>query len=99
MYRNRCYTLCIRNKRSIGGLPAEKQAQLLAPYLQTERLVYEMVNLKVEINRGYIKLKEASYSSRKDRYMALAYGNYYANELEKSLGVSVDDDIWGSLWN
>lgn len=84
---------------SYGALSPTKQANMLSPYLQTERLISEMINLRTEIKNGYIKLKESGYSARKDRYMALTYGNYYATELEQDLNKASDDDLFGSFWN
>lgn len=64
----------------------EIQVKLQAPYIHTDALINEMVLLESEINQtnGYIKLKEQS-GQRKDRYVALAYGNFFANELERDL--------------
>jgi hypothetical protein len=64
---------------------AEIKAKLQAPYYQTDALINEMVLLESEINDDKkIKLKEKS-GNRKDRYTSLAYGNYFANELERKL--------------
>ena len=84
---------------SYGALSSEKQALMIAPYLQTESLVSEMINLKTELRQGYIKLKESSSARRKDRYMSLTYGNYFANMLEQDLSKIDEDDLWGSIWD
>ena len=44
-------------------------------------------------------LPSATVVARKDRYMSLTYGNYYATELEQELNTGSDDDLWGSIWN
>lgn len=64
----------------------EIQAFLELPYAHTDALVNEMVLLESEVNQtnGNIKLKERP-GQRKDRYMACAYGNYYASILEKNI--------------
>lgn len=54
------------------------------PYLQTQQLINECVNLKFKVNGGLIKLEE-SRSARKDRYSSLSYGNYFASILEADL--------------
>ena len=43
-----------------------------------------MVNLQYEINGANIKISEKA-NARKDRYSALAYGNYFATELERNI--------------
>lgn len=54
------------------------------PYIQTALLVNELVNLKYETNGSLIKIMERG-NERKDRYSALAYGNYFATELERTI--------------
>lgn len=62
----------------------EQRAKLLNPYIQTTALVNETVSLEYTIaDGGKIKVSEVG-SNRKDRYSSLAYGNYYADLLEKS---------------
>ena len=71
---------------SLINQKAEITVKLQAPYVHTDALINEMVLLESEVNQssGYIKLKEQS-GQRKDRYVALAYGNFFANELERDL--------------
>lgn len=83
---------------SIHSKTGEEQAFYLTPYIQTESLINEMINLNMEIKNGYVKLKETSSKARKDRYMSLAYANYFANTLEQDLDED-DDENWGSFWN
>ncbi|WP_297419581.1 hypothetical protein [Clostridium sp.] len=61
-------------------------AQLQVPYYHTDALINEMVLLESETNEmnGQVRLKEQS-GNRKDRYVSLAYGNFFANELERNL--------------
>ena len=89
----------LSSEYQLDAMIPSKQANMLSPYLQTERLISEMINLKTEVKSGYIKLRETSYVARKDRYMSLTYGNYYATELEQDLNTGSDDDLWGSIWN
>lgn len=60
------------------------QGKLLLPYVQTQLLIDEMVNLESEIKDNTVKLKEKS-NKRKDRYSSLSYGNYFCKTLERNL--------------
>lgn len=71
------------------------QAKLLLPFLQTQLLLDEMVNLESEFkDNNDVKLKEQQ-NKRKDRYSSLAYGNYFCKTLEMNLTkkTSKVDDI------
>jgi len=61
-----------------------EQTYMEKPYLQTQQLINETVNLDWIFTGGNIKVDEKS-GARKDRYMALAYGNYFATLLELDL--------------
>ena len=64
---------------------SEILVQLQLPYAHTDALINEMVLLESEYKEdGKVKLKEQS-GKRKDRYASLAYGNFFANELERKL--------------
>ncbi len=56
------------------------------PYLETQALVNEMMSLEYTRNEqtGVIILYETG-SNTKDRYVSLAYGNYFINLLEQDL--------------
>lgn len=81
--------------KGYGEMDTDLKAKLLSPYLQITALINEMINLEAEINSqtNIVKLKEPR-SGRKDRYTALAYSNFYANVLEKTLlyEETYDDD-------
>ncbi|KRN10820.1 prophage terminase, ATP subunit [Liquorilactobacillus mali KCTC 3596 = DSM 20444] len=63
----------------------EEQQKLLYAYQQATALVNELVNLEYEVrDGGLIKIHEVG-TTTKDRYSSIAYGNYYADELEKKL--------------
>jgi hypothetical protein len=70
------------------------QGKLLLPYVQTQLLIEEMINLESEIKDNTIKLKEQS-NKRKDRYSSLSYGNYFCKTLERNLTKNTNkvDDI------
>lgn len=89
----------LNEEYSLIGKTGEEQAFYMAHYLQTERLINEMINLTMEFKNGYVKLKESTSLARKDRYMALAYAMYFANILEQDLTQEDDGDSWGSFWN
>ncbi|PWT37693.1 terminase [Limosilactobacillus reuteri] len=65
-------------------LSPEDQVRRLYPYIQATALVNELVNLEYTVRAGLIKIYEVG-TTTKDRYSSIAYCNYYANELEKSL--------------
>lgn len=62
----------------------ELRARLLNPYVQTDMLINESINLEQIVTQGYINLKEKS-GRRKDRTMSIAYGLWYAKILEDEL--------------
>ena len=67
--------------------------RLLNPYVQTDRLIDEAVNLEQVVTQGYINLKEKS-GRRKDRVMALAYGLWFSQKLEdETFGEETDDTL------
>jgi hypothetical protein len=66
-------------------------ARLMHPYVQTTRLLNEMVNLETEIRSGFIRLSEVG-ANRKDRYSSLSYGLYYIKLLEIDLKNQNEDD-------
>lgn len=65
---------------------ADLQAYLERPYFETTALINEMIELEYEVlpSTGLVSLKERG-KNRKDRYTALAYGNYYADLLQRDL--------------
>ena len=60
------------------------RSRLLNPYVQTNRLVEEAINLEQVVTQGYINLKETA-GNRKDRVMSLAYGLWFAKLLEDDM--------------
>jgi hypothetical protein len=53
----------------------------ISPYLETQLLISECINLEQSISGGNVKV-ETSGHARKDRYTACSYGNYFASLLE-----------------
>lgn len=72
-------------------LSPEEKMDFIMPYMQTNLLENEMVLLERIEHPKYIKLKEQS-GKRKDRYVSLAYGNYYISLLEKELSKKVKNN-------
>jgi hypothetical protein len=69
----------------------------LAPFVQTSITISECLGLDASLVSGNIKLQEKP-GQRKDRYTALAYGNYYASFLDSNLLADEDDeDEWSIL--
>ena len=75
----------------------EEQMRLMYPYLQATALVTELVNLEYDVRQSGVRIKEVGKAT-KDRYSSLAYGNYYANEMEKELKSDGPDDLLGFLF-
>lgn len=75
--------LALSDIKGYNTLPVESKAMLLNPFIQTSLLLNEMVNLEnISTDPSMVKLKEPR-SGRKDKYCSLAYGNYFANYLER----------------
>lgn len=62
----------------------QEQSRLLYPYQQATALVNELINLEYDVRGGKIRIHEVG-TTTKDRFSSIAYGNYYASELEKKL--------------
>lgn len=56
----------------------------LKPYIETQLLVNESVNLEYSFLSGFVKLETVG-SARKDRYTSCSYGNYFISLLEIEL--------------
>ena len=73
-----------KKSKAFKDLDEDQKAELLKPFIQTTLTINEIVNLEYEIVNNKIKISEKG-TSRKDRYSALAYGNYIASELEREI--------------
>lgn len=73
-------------KKEYTNGSALDKVQFELPYMQTDLLLNEMVNLSYEINSNYIKLVEPRMGT-KDRYVSVGYGNAFINTLEQNLYV------------
>ena len=79
-------------------LSDEEYNRQMYTYYQSTALGNELISLEYSIGNGSkIKIQEVG-SATKDRYSSLAYGNYYANELEKQLIKEEESDFGDFLF-
>ena len=81
----------LEEKSGYFGFTAEEKMNMKMPYIQTEFLIHEAVNLSQEWREGRVKLSEPR-SGTKDRIIALAYGNYIATLIENKIEKSDQDE-------
>ena len=76
----------------------DEQVEYEEPYMETDLLINEMVNLKKTIKQGkWLALEEPS-TGTKDRYVSLAMGNLFIKEYLEPM-LSPDDDEGEDLSN
>lgn len=63
---------------------SDLKVRILNPYVQTDLLISEAINLEQVATQGYLNLKEQS-GRRKDRVMSLAYGLWFVKILIEKL--------------
>lgn len=77
----------LKSEAIARGLTNEKNSQklvsFLLPYIQTDRLVDEVMNLQYIQKGNTTTVKQVSSGIEKDRYSALAYGNFYIYLMEQ----------------
>lgn len=78
------------NKEFINNSDVNLRAWFVFPFIETELLINESINLEFSILSGNIKI-EAVGGARKDRYTSCSYGNYVASLLEKDFIKQEDD--------
>lgn len=78
------YLIKSRPQEFVKSNDVTTRSFLLNPYVQTSLLINESINLAMNLVAGNIKLTEPS-NGRKDRYVCLAMGNYYASLLDGEL--------------
>lgn len=71
----------LKSETIARGLTNEKDgsklANFLLPFIQTDRLIDEIMNLEYVQRGNTTTVKQVSNAIEKDRYSALAYGNFY----------------------
>lgn len=70
-----------------------ERLELELPYVNTTIMINEILNLEYTIQSGRIKIQEVG-KARKDRYSALAMGNYFISQLELENLRQEDEDDW-----
>lgn len=63
----------------------------LKPYIETQLLINESINMEYSFVNGYIKLTTVGIA-RRDRYTSCSYGNYFISLLELELLKNDDSD-------
>ena len=75
--------------RSMGAdwhrIDVEEQQYMLSPFQQTTALVNETIALSYKYNNGGKVSIHEPRNGTKDRFSSLAYGNYYANQIEMEI--------------
>ena len=75
------YQTYLEDNGEYFDMTAEEFAQAVLPYIQTDEVIQECVNLSAEYKNGLVRLSEPR-SGYKDRAVCLAYGNYIAEKIE-----------------
>lgn len=85
-------------RKDYHKMTSQERVRERLPYVQTEFLINEAINLKQELREGKIKLKEPR-SGTKDRIVVLAYGNLFFDKLENKMSKEEQrDDFDESAW-
>lgn len=84
-------------KKEYGNASPTEKVMFEMPYIQTDLLMNEMINLSYEINKSTNKLKLTEpRNGTKDRYISMGYANYFIKTLEKDLSDKKDEVDWSS---
>ena len=75
------YQTYLEDSGEYFDMTAEEFAQAVLPYIQTDEVIQECVNLSAEYKNGLVRLS-GPRSSYKDRAVCLAYGNFIAEKLD-----------------
>ena len=75
------YQTYLEDSGEYFDMTAEEFAKAVLPYIQTDEVIQECVNLSAEYKNGLVRLSEPR-SSYKDRAVCLAYGNFIAEKLD-----------------
>lgn len=87
-------------KKQYATASVEEKVMFDMPFVQTDVLINEMINLSYETKDSSqtIKLIEPK-NARKDRYTSLAYGNYFIQMLERDLQEEEEEINWDNILN
>ena len=78
------YKAALGELRGYGSIDDVNKTKLQMPYIHTELLIDELIQLQFEEVNGKVKLFERS-GMRKDRYSSLSYNYYVATQLETKM--------------
>lgn len=89
----------LAKRKDYNKMTAQERMREKLPYVQTEFLVHEAINLRQELREGKIKLKEPR-SGTKDRIVVLGYGSLFFDRLENKFSKEDQkDDFNESDWD
>jgi len=77
-------------KHGLMKMDSSDMAKMVVPYINTTRLISEMINLEMVTRDGYIKLVEP-VGHKKDRYSSLSYCLYFIKQLESEMRVKPEE--------
>jgi hypothetical protein len=83
----------IAARQSIKNKSVEKQTEALMPYIMTDLLQEELMNLEYVQSGTQTKVKQISKGIGKDRFSAIEYGLFYISQLEKKNKVRQEENI------
>lgn len=79
------------NKEYANNKDVNINIWFIKPYIETQLLINETINLEYSFNGGNIKLDTVG-TARRDRYTSCSYGNYFVSLLELDLLKTNDSD-------
>lgn len=89
----------LNTQKSFRDKSREERTRILLPYVQTNLLIAEGIEIQAEWSSDKLKVQEPR-SGTKDRIISLAYGNYFFHLLEnKKAKLSQDEEFNEDDWN
>lgn len=85
------YQTYLEDSGEYFDMTTEEFTKALLPYIQTDEVIQECVNLSAEYKNGLVRLSEPR-SGYKDRAVCLAYGNYIAEKIENKYNRSIQTE-------
>lgn len=78
-------------------LSAEERVKQELPYVQTNLMIHESINLEITLQSGKLKVQEVG-KNRKDRFSSLMYGNWLISILEHEMLKSRRSNDESNVW-
>lgn len=85
------YQTYLEDSGEYFDMTTEEFTKALLPYIQTDEVIQECVNLSAEYKNGLVRLSEPR-SGYKDHAVCLAYGNYIAEKIENKYNRSIQTE-------